>query len=292
MGLCPPTSSSYRSRLGRAGVALALALLALFALARPASAEPSVPAPPSPPAPTVPSPSAPGPSAGSTKGTISIDVGDLGAKTEDGKPSQGVVIILLLTVLAVAPALLVMLTSFTRIVIVLSLTRNALGLQGIPPNQVIVGLALFLSFFVMAPTFRTINDSALQPYLDGKITQSVAYDRASAPMRKFMLAQTDKGTLKMMISASKAERPETAKDVSMATLVPAFILSELKTAFIIAFVVFIPFLVIDLVVSSSLMSMGMFMLPPVLVSLPFKLLLFVMADGWALIVKALITSFH
>ncbi len=295
----PTHNRSGRPRFGRATALLLAGLFLVAAVAvstaRPAAADP---APVSPPAPTV--PPAPGtgdtsPTSapdGSTKGSISIDLGNMGQKDGSEKPSDGVVIILLLTVLAVAPALLVMLTSFTRIVIVLSLTRNALGLQGVPPNQVIIGLSLFLSFFVMAPTLNAINERALQPYLDGEITQQVAYDRASAPLRTFMTKQTDKGSLKMLVSASKQEKPDTADDVSMATLVPAFILSELKAAFIIAFVVFIPFLVIDLVVSSSLMSMGMFMLPPVLVSMPFKILLFVMVDGWALLVKSLVTSFH
>ncbi len=295
----PTPDQPGRPRFRRAVALLLAGVFVIAALtvltARPAAADPtplSPPVPTVPPAPGTGDGSAPAATDGSTKGSISIDLGSLGGKKDSDKPSDGVVIILLMTVLAVAPALLVMLTSFTRIVIVLSLTRNALGLQGIPPNQVIVGLSLFLSFFVMAPTLKTMNDQALQPYLDGKITQKVAYDRASDPLRKFMTAQTDKGSLKMLVSASKEEKPKTEKDVSMATLVPAFILSELKAAFIIAFVVFIPFLVIDLVVSSSLMSMGMFMLPPVLVSMPFKILLFVMVDGWALLVKSLITSFH
>jgi flagellar biosynthetic protein FliP len=223
--------------------------------------------------------------------SISIDFGDLDG-TGEKKPGQSVVIILLLTVLAIAPALLVMLTSFTRIVIVLSLTRNALGLTSIPPNQVMIGLALFLSMFIMAPTLSEINEQALQPLLDGKIEYSEAYDIAQKPLRAFMLEQTRRGELNLFINAAGDERPETRDDIEMSTLIPAFVLSELKTAFIIGFVVFVPFLIIDLVVSSTLMSMGMFMLPPVLVSLPFKLLLFVMVDGWALVVSSLITSFR
>jgi flagellar biosynthetic protein FliP len=195
-------------------------------------------------------------------------------------------------VLAIAPALLVMLTGFTRIVIVLSLTRNALGLPAIPPNQVVIGLSLFLSLFVMAPTLSEINKVALQPLIDGKLDYSQAYDKAQKPMREFMLEQTRRGELNLFINASGEERPESREKVSMTTLIPAFVLSELKTAFIIGFVIFIPFLIIDLVVSSTLMSMGMFMLPPVLVSMPFKLLLFVMVDGWALVVSSLITSFR
>ena len=229
--------------------------------------------------------------AGEPEASINLDLGDITG--EDGKaPSQSIVIILLLTLLSVAPALLIMLTSFTRIVVVLSLTRNALGLQSIPPNQVVVGLALFLSLFMMSPTLKELNDEALQPFLNGDIEQGEAFDRAEAPIREFMMGQVREGELAMFVRASGDERPATPEDVSLAALVPAYILSELKTAFIIGFVVFVPFLVIDLVVSSSLMSMGMMMLPPVLISLPFKLLLFVMVDGWALVVRALITSFN
>ena len=222
-----------------------------------------------------------------TKASISLDLDGVG-----GKPSQSLMIIVLITLLSVAPALLIMMTSFTRIVIVLSLTRNALGLHTIPPNQVIVGLAMFLSFFVMSPTFGDINRDAIQPMLKGEKTQGQAYDSAVGPLRTFMLKQTRKGELAMFSAAANGgQRPEKPEDVGLAALIPAFILSELKTAFIIGFVVFIPFLVIDIVVSSSLMSMGMMMLPPVFVSLPFKLLLFVMVDGWGLIVRSLLKSF-
>jgi flagellar biosynthesis protein FliP len=225
--------------------------------------------------------------ANDTKASISLDLDGVG-----GKPSQSLMIIVLITLLSVAPALLIMMTSFTRIVIVLSLTRNALGLHTIPPNQVIVGLAMFLSFFVMSPTFGDINRDAIQPMLKGEKTQGQAYDSAVGPLRTFMLKQTRKGELAMFSSAANGgQRPEKPEDVGLAALIPAFILSELKTAFIIGFVVFIPFLVIDIVVSSSLMSMGMMMLPPVFVSLPFKLLLFVMVDGWGLIVRSLLKSF-
>ena len=228
-------------------------------------------------------------------GSISIDLGNLtgssDSKNPNGKPNQSVVIILLLTLLAIAPALMVMLTSFTRIVIVLSLTRNAIGLTAIPPNQVVVGLAMFLSLFVMAPTLSQMNKVALQPLLKGDITYSQAYNRGQVPLRGFMLAQTRQSDLTLFTAAS-GEKPAPREKVQMTALVPAFVLSELKTAFIIGFVIFIPFLIIDLIVSSTLMSMGMFMLPPVLVSLPFKLLLFVMVDGWALIVRSLLTSFH
>jgi flagellar biosynthetic protein FliP len=207
------------------------------------------------------------------------------------EPSQSVLIIVLLTLLSVAPALLVLLTSFTRIAIVLSLTRNALGLQGVPPNQVIIGLAMFLSFFVMAPVLTQMNEEALQPMLDGEIDQGEAYDRAVVPLRGFMLEQVGDDELELFLSQTSDERPEGPEDVPMAALVPAFVLSELKTAFLIGFVVFVPFLVIDLIVSSSLMSLGMMMMPPTLVSLPFKILLFVLVDGWGLIIKSLLESF-
>jgi flagellar biosynthetic protein FliP len=238
--------------------------------------------------PTVAAPSVGGATGGGSSASINLDLG----QTENGVvPSQSIVINLLLTLLSVAPALLIMLTSFTRVVVVLSLTRNALGLQSIPPNQVVVGLALFLSLFLMMPTLKTINDSALQPFLKGTMSQGDALKSAESPLRSFMLKQTNEGELSLFVRASGAKKPAKPADVSMAALIPAYILSELKTAFIIGFIVFVPFLVIDLVVSSSLMSMGMMMLPPVLISLPFKLLLFVMVDGWALVVRALITSF-
>jgi flagellar biosynthesis protein FliP len=275
---------------------VAAAFVAPHVLARPAAAQVE------PAAPTVQAPAAPTPGGDTTgtstddeigegKGSINIDLGQLDG-TGKNKPGQSVVIILLLTLLAVAPALLMMVTSFTRIVIVLSLTRNALGLTAIPPNQVVIGLSLFLSLFVMFPTLQDVNERALQPLLNGDKSYSDAWKDAQKPVRAFMMKQTRKGELDLFIKASRSEKPETREDVSMATLIPAFVLSELKTAFIIGFVIFVPFLIIDLVISSALMSMGMFMLPPVLVSLPFKLLLFVMVDGWALVVKSLITSFH
>jgi flagellar biosynthetic protein FliP len=219
--------------------------------------------------------------------TIEIDVGG----SEEG-PSQSVLIILGLTVLALAPSLLIMLTSFTRIVIVLTLTRNALGLQGVPPNQVLTGLALFLSLFIMSPTLKEMNDVGLQPYLDGQISQSEAFEAASEPLKDFMLANTRSAELKLMADAADEATPEDPRDISLTTLIPAFILSELKTAFIIGFVVFIPFIVIDLVVSSVLMSLGMMMLPPVTISLPFKVLLFVMVGGWSLVVQTLLSAYQ
>jgi flagellar biosynthetic protein FliP len=269
---------------------LSASLTAAGADPAPTAAAPAVTTP-SIAAPATPNPAGSTPTTLSKDGSISVNLGGL-TGSDGKKPDQSIIIILLLTVLAVAPALMVMLTSFTRIVIVLSLTRNALGLPSIPPNQVVIGLAMFLSLFVMAPTLSKINDQALQPMLDGKIDFSHAYNNAQGPLRDFMLNQTRRGELNLFINASGDKAPASRDKVPLSTLIPAFILSELKTAFIIGFVIFIPFLIIDLIVSSTLMSMGMFMLPPVLVSLPFKLLLFVMVDGWALVVSSLITSFH
>ena len=235
--------------------------------------------------PLAPNPSPTTPAKGT--GTVSVKVDPVG-----GKPSQTISIILLLTVLSVAPALLVLTTSFTKIIVVLSLTRNALGTPTIPPNQVLAGLALFLSLFIMAPVLSQMNAKGVQPYLQGRITQAQAFERASAPLHDFMLKQTRKTELQTMVTLSKEKPPATPADVPMTTLIPAFVLSELKSAFIIGFVIFIPFLIIDLVVSSSLMSMGMMMLPPVLISLPFKLLLFVMVDGWDMVARSLVTSYH
>jgi flagellar biosynthetic protein FliP len=205
--------------------------------------------------------------------------------------SNTVVIILLLTVISVAPSLLVLCTSFTRIVIVLSLTRNALGIPQIPPQQVIVGLSLLLSLFIMGPTLSTMNEVALQPLMDGKITTSVAVERAQVPLKAFLMDHTREAELELFIDAADIETPVARDDVPLTSLVPAFVLSELKSGFIIGFVIFVPFLVIDLVVSAVLMGLGMMMLPPSFVSLPFKLLLFVMLDGWMLIAGTLLTSY-
>ncbi len=201
-------------------------------------------------------------------------------------------IMLLVTVLSLAPAVLVMVTSFTRIIVVLSLVRNAIGIPQLPPNQVLVGLALFLTAFVMAPAIRTINDQAVQPYLNGTITQQEAMDRGEGPLRGFMLKQTREQDLGLFMKLSGQAKPATRDDVPTYVLVPAFTISELKTAFQMGFVMFVPFLIIDLVVSSALLSMGMMMLPPVIVSLPFKILLFVLVDGWYLIIGSLVGSFN
>lgn len=205
--------------------------------------------------------------------------------------SNSVVIILLLTVVSVAPSLLVLCTSFTRIVIVLSLTRNALGIPSIPPQQVIVGLSVFLTLFVMGPTLSQMKSEALDPLLDGKISTSQALTKAEVPLRGFLLKHTREAELGLFLDASKTATPVARDKVPLNALVPAFVLSELKSALIMGFVIFVPFLVIDLVVSAVLMGLGMMMLPPSFVSLPFKLLLFVMLDGWMLIVGMLLTSY-
>ncbi|MBZ2196870.1 flagellar type III secretion system pore protein FliP [Occultella gossypii] len=207
-------------------------------------------------------------------------------------PNGAIVTLLAVTVLAVAPSLLLMMTSFTKIFVVLAMTRNALGLTTVPPNQVLAGLALFLSLFIMAPVLSEINEIALQPYLAGDILVSDAFDLGSGPLRDFMLAHTREEDLALMTRAAGSENPETTAMVPLTTLVPAFMISELRAAFIIAFVIFVPFLIIDLVTSAALMSMGMMMLPPVMISLPFKLLLFILVDGWGLIITALVSSYQ
>jgi len=197
----------------------------------------------------------------------------------------------MLTVLSVAPAILMMMTSFTRIVIVLSLTRSALGTPQIPPNPVLMGLALCLTFFTMQPTLAQINQEALQPYLAKSLSFETALQRATPPVRRFMLRQTREADLALFVELSHTPRPRTVRDVPTFVIIPAFIISELKTAFTMGFVIFLPFLVIDMVVSMILMSMGMMMLPPVLVSLPFKILLFMLVDGWHLLCFGLARSF-
>jgi flagellar biosynthetic protein FliP len=201
-------------------------------------------------------------------------------------------ILFVLTVLSLAPALLMLTTSFVRIVIVLGFVRNALGTQQMPPSLVLIGLSLFLTFFVMSPVWGRIHQRALQPYFTGKIGYETALDQGVAPLREFMFKQTREKDLALFITLSKQNRPRTPDDVATHVLIPAFVISELKTAFQIGFVIYVPFLVVDLVVASALMSMGMMMLPPVTISLPFKILLFVLVDGWHLIVKSLILSFH
>jgi flagellar biosynthetic protein FliP len=209
--------------------------------------------------------------------------------------SAALQILILLTVLSLAPAILIMMTSFTRIVIVLSLLRQAMGTASLPPNQVLIALALFMTFLIMGPTFNRLNNDALQPYMEGKINQKAALTKAQAPLREFMIAQIERGgnrdDVLLFTDFLKQPEPKTYGQVSTMTLIPAFMLSELKTAFLLGFKIYLPFLIIDMVISAVLISMGMMMLPPVLISLPFKLLLFVLVDGWRLITGSLMGSF-
>jgi flagellar biosynthetic protein FliP len=200
-------------------------------------------------------------------------------------------LLLLLTVLSLAPSILVLMTSFTRIIIVLSFVRTSLATQQMPPNQVLIGLALFLTFFIMTPIFSEINSEALTPLFNGEISQDEAYERASVPMKEFMAKHTRQKDLNLFLDYTKAETPSSIQEIPLTTIIPAFVISELKTAFQMGFMIFIPFLVIDMIVSSILMAMGMMMLPPVMISLPFKILLFVLVDGWYLIVQSLLLSF-
>lgn len=212
----------------------------------------------------------------------------------DGNPDQvtsGVQLFVLLTVLTLAPAILILATSFTRIVIVISMVRNAIGTPTIPPNQVVIGLSLILTFFVMAPTYAKIDENAIKPYTNNEISQEVALERAIEPVREFMFTQTREKDIELFMSMSGKERPAQLSDIQTVDLFPAFVISELRTAFTMGFIIYIPFLIIDLVISSVLLSMGMMMLPPSLVSLPFKILLFVLVDGWYLLVKSLMLSF-
>lgn len=205
--------------------------------------------------------------------------------------STALQLLFVLTILSVAPAILLMTTCFTRIAIVLGFVRQAMGTQNMPPTQVILGLSLFLSFFIMSPTFNQINQEALQPYLSEELSQTEALEKAIAPMREFMFSQVREEELTLLTEISMKSEPEDQDDIPTLTLIPAFMLSELKRAFQMGFMIYIPFLVIDMVVASILMSMGMMMLPPVIISMPFKLLLFVLVDGWSLVVGSLIKSF-
>lgn len=200
-------------------------------------------------------------------------------------------LILLLTVLSLAPAIVILLTSFTRIIVVLSFLRSSLATNQMPPNQILIGLALFLTFFVMAPTLQEVNREAIQPLLQGEINQTEAYTNGMAPIRTFMLEQTREKDLALFVKMAGLERPRNFDDIPNYVLIPSFIISELKTAFQIGFIIFVPFLIIDMVVASALMSMGMMMLPPMMISLPFKILLFVLVDGWNLVIQSLLQSF-
>ncbi|SET41325.1 flagellar biosynthetic protein FliP [Salinibacillus kushneri] len=216
---------------------------------------------------------------------------DFFSNSDPESVSTSVKLLLLLTVLALAPSILILMTSFARIVIVLSFVRTSLATQQMPPNQILIGLALFLTFFIMAPTFQEINDEALQPLFNEEITIEEAYDQASMPMKEFMSEHTRQKDLALFMEYSQMEEPESLEDIPLTTLIPSFAISELKTAFQMGFMIFVPFLIIDMAVASILMSMGMMMLPPVMISLPFKILLFVLVDGWYLITHSLLESF-
>ena len=205
---------------------------------------------------------------------------------------NAVQLLILVGAVTLVPALLFCVTGFTRILVVLGFIRTGLGTPTAPPNQVLVGIALFLTLFVMAPTFTKVKSDAIDPLTSGKITQAQAFDRGQKPLREFMFRQTRTKDLALFVKLAKMKRPQTRADVPTYVLIPAFIISELKTAFQIGFLIFLPFLVIDLVVSSTLMSMGMMMLPPTFISLPFKILLFVLVDGWDLVTRSLVESFH
>lgn len=216
---------------------------------------------------------------------------DMFSSSDPSSVATSVKLLLLLTVLSLAPSILILMTSFTRIVIVLSFVRTSLATQQMPPNQVLVGLALFLTFFIMAPIFGNVYEEALDPLFNDEITLDEAYSRASVPMKEFMAKHIRKKDLALFMRYSDSEQPETIEDIPLLTLIPAFAISELKTAFQMGFMIFVPFLIIDMAVASVLMSMGMMMLPPVMISLPFKILLFVLVDGWYLITYSLLDGF-
>lgn len=262
-------------RLAIGGLLVLLVAAAIVLLG--ATAAHAVPTP-------VPTPTGPGGPGGT--GGITVDING-----PNGTPNATILTLVGITVLSVAPALLLMMSSFTKIFVVLAITRNALALPSIPPNQVLAGLALFLSLFIMSPVLVDINNSAVQPYLAGHIDFTAAAHAAEAPLRGFMAAHTREEDIALMTRAAGRPNPEHVSSVPLLTLIPAFMISELRAAFIIGFVIFVPFLVIDMVVSAALMSMGMMMLPPVMISLPFKILLFVLVDGWGLIISSLISSY-
>jgi flagellar biosynthetic protein FliP len=221
---------------------------------------------------------------------ISLSIG--GKADQPDKVATVIQLLFILTVLSLTPAILLMVTSFTRIVVVLSLLRQAMGTQQMPSNQIIIGLSLFLTFFVMSPVWQKVNSEALKPYYDEEISGEQAIEKAVIPLKGFMLKQTREKDIALFLKISKGKRPEKPDDLGLSVLVPAFVISELKTAFQIGFLLFLPFFIIDMVVASILLSMGMMMLPPIMMSLPFKLLLFVLVDGWYLIIGSLVQSFH
>lgn len=271
------------------GILLALVAAASLLLGSPTAAGATPAAAPVVAVPETPTAPAPPrmPGTGSGSGDVNINLRGIG-----DKPSTSVSIVLLMTLLSLAPAILLTCTSFTKVLVVLSLTRNALGLQQTPPNQVLAGLALFLSVFIMSPVLSAITHDGVKPYMDGTKTSAVAWHDGTAPLKSFMLDNTDDKELELLTNVAHRKLPTDREEVGLDTVIPAFVLSELKDAFTIGFIVFIPFLVIDIVVSGALMALGMMMMPPVMVSLPFKLLLFVLVDGWGLLIKSLIESYH
>ncbi|GIO21980.1 flagellar type III secretion system pore protein FliP [Oceanobacillus sp. J11TS1] len=216
---------------------------------------------------------------------------DIFSSSDPTNIATSVKLLLLLTIFSLAPGILILMTCFTRIIIVLSFVRTSLATQQMPPNQVLIGIALFLTFFIMAPTFSEVYEKGLSPLFSEEITLEEAYDNASVPLKEFMAQHTRQKDLQLFLNYTKAEAPATVQDIPLTTLVPAFAISELKTAFQMGFMIFIPFLIIDMAVASILMSMGMMMLPPVMISLPFKILLFVLVDGWYLITQSLLGGF-
>ena len=217
---------------------------------------------------------------------------EIGTAENPEQVSSTLQVLALLTVLSIAPAILIMTTSFVRIVVVIGFLRNAMSTQNVPPNQVVLGLAMFMTFYIMSPYWSQANEEGIQPYLNGQITQEEALTKTIAPIREFMFRQTRESDLALFVNLSDAERPNTQEDVSTFVLIPAFMISELKTGFQIGFMIYVPFIVIDMIVATTLMSMGMMMLPPVMISLPFKILLFVMIDGWHLLINSIIVSFR
>ena len=221
--------------------------------------------------------------------SVNVEVGTANTTEEVASTLQ---VMALLTVLSIAPAILIMTTSFVRIVVVIGFLRNAMSTQNVPPNQVVLGLAMFMTFYIMSPYWSQANEEGIQPFLDGQISQEEALQKTVAPIREFMFRQTREADLALFVNLSESERPNTQDDVSTFVLIPAFMISELKTGFQIGFMIYVPFIVIDMIVATTLMSMGMMMLPPVMISLPFKILLFVMIDGWHLLMSSIITSFR
>lgn len=216
----------------------------------------------------------------------------LNTDEDEGSLATTLQILLVLTVIALAPSILIMVTSFTRIIIVLHFVRSALGTQNTPPNQVLIGLALFLTFFIMSPVLTQVNAEAVQPLSRGELSQEEAFDAGITPIRTFMLEQTDVKDLRLFMDIAEIESVDTVEDIPITIIIPSFVISELRKAFIMGFLIYIPFIIIDMVVASTLMSMGMMMLPPTMISLPFKILLFIVADGWNLIIGELVRTFY